>query len=257
MAQKQDGYSVVTVVTKLGDITVPQMHSLANLARKYNGGQTRTMVQQNFVLPFIKNDHLVPLYNALVEVGLGTPGAMRLSDITRCPGSDTCQIAVTKSRGLASAVGELFTNGLAQDLDMDDFSIKISGCTNSCGQHHIGNIGFFGTYRRIEGHEVPHYQLLIGGDAREGHAQFGKPIAAIPAKRTPEAVKHLVALFKKEKQGQETFVQTMERLGKDRLKKEVEPFKSLPSYEDNPQLYYDWGEFKDFKAEIGQGECAA
>jgi len=257
MVQKQEGYSVATVVCRLGDVNVPQMRALANLARKYNGGMLRTMVQQNLVLPFIKNEHLVPLYNELKAIGLNEAGALRLADITRCPGADTCQIAVTKSRGLAAAVGDLFANGLSADMAMENLSIKISGCTNSCGQHHIGNIGFFGTYRKVNGHEVPHYQLLVGGDIREGHAQFGKAIAAIPARRTPEVVKHLIGLYKKEKQGEETFVQTMDRLGRDRLKKEVEPFQTLPSYEENPQMYFEWGEFQEFQASIGQGECAA
>jgi sulfite reductase beta subunit-like hemoprotein len=244
-------------VTPLGDISVPQMRTLANIARKYNGGRLRTMVQQNFLLPWIKNEHLVPLYNELKASGLATAGALRLSDVTRCPGADTCQIAVTKSRGLAGAILELFQNGLAADMDMKDLHIKISGCTNSCGQHHIGNIGFFGTYRKVDGHEVPHYQLLIGGDVKEGEAKFGQPIAAIPARRAPDVVKHLVALYKKEKSGNERFVQTMERLGKNRIKDEVEPFRALPPFEQKPEMYYEWGEFQAFKAEIGQGECAA
>ena len=257
LAQKHPGYSIATVVTKLGDIHSTQMRQLSKIARRYTGGRLRTMVQQNLLLPFVKNEHLVALYAELKEAGLHTAGALRLSDITRCPGSDTCQIAVTKSRGLAGAIGELFTNGLAADMDMENFTIKISGCTNSCGQHHIGNIGFFGTYRKINGHEVPHYQLLVGGDIKEGDAKFGQAIAAIPAKRTPELVKHLIGLYKKEKQAQETFVQTMTRLGKDRIKQEAEPFRSLPPYEENPQMYYEWGEFQEFKAEIGVGECAA
>lgn len=257
LKQKQAGYSLAIVVTPLGDIDVPQMNALANIARKYNGGRLRTMVQQNFMLPWIQNEHLVPLYVELKAIGLATAGALRLSDVTRCPGADTCQIAVTKSRGLASAILDLFKNGLGQDMDMKDLHIKISGCTNSCGQHHIGNIGFFGTYRKVNGHEVPHYQLLLGGDIREGDAKFGQPIAAVPAKRAPEVVKHLVGLFKKEKKEGERFVQTMERLGKTRIKEEVEPFRALPPYEQNPDLYYEWGEFKEFKAEIGQGECAA
>ncbi|MFN0118727.1 MAG: nitrite/sulfite reductase [Elusimicrobiota bacterium] len=255
--QKQSGYVMVIVVTPLGDINVPQMRSLANIARKYNGGQLRTMVQQNLFLPWIKQEHLVSFFNELVAIGLATGGALRLSDVTRCPGADTCQIAVTKSRGLAGAILDLFKNGLAQDADLKDLSIKISGCTNSCGQHHIGNIGFFGTYRKVNGHEVPHYQLLIGGDIQEGSARFGQAIAAIPAKRAPEVVKHLVQLFKKEKQASEKFVETMERLGKDRLKKEVEPFKSLPAYDEKKEMYFEWGEFDEFKAQIGQGECAA
>ncbi|MCG3203544.1 MAG: Sulfite reductase [ferredoxin] [Elusimicrobia bacterium] len=257
LPQKQEGFSMVTVVTPLGDLTVPQMRTLANIARKYNAGQLRTMVQQNMFLPWIRNEHLVALYAELKAAGLGSGGALRLSDVTRCPGADTCQIAVTKSRGLAGAILELFKNGLAQDADMNDLAIKISGCTNSCGQHHIGNIGFFGTYRKVNGHEVPHYQLLIGGDVKEGEAKFGQPINAIPAKRAPEVVKHLVGLYKKEKQGSERFVATMERLGRVRLKEEIEPFRSLPPFEEKPDMYYEWGEYHEFKAEIGQGECAA
>lgn len=255
--QKQDGYFMAIVVTPLGDISVPQMRDLANIARKYNGGRLRTMVQQNLMLPWIRNEHLVPLFNELKQAGLSTAGALRLSDVTRCPGSDTCQIAVTKSRGLADAILELFKNGMAADMDMKDLHIKISGCTNSCGQHHIGNIGFFGTYRKVNGREVPHYQLLIGGDIKEGDAKFGQPIAAVPARRAPEVVKHLVGLYKKERQEGERFVQTMERLGKNRLKEEVEPFRWLPPFEQNPEMYYELGEFQEFKAEIGQGECAA
>jgi len=257
IAQKQTGYSMAIVVTPLGDMTVAQMRTLGGIARKFNGGSMRTMVQQNMFLPWIKHEHLVALYLELKAAGLATAGALRLSDVTRCPGADTCQIAVTKSRGLAGAILELFKNGMSQDADMKDLNIKISGCTNSCGQHHIGNIGFFGTYRKVNGHEVPHYQLLIGGDIKEGDAKFGQAIAAIPAKRAPEVVKHLVALYKKEKAGEERFVQTMDRLGKSRLKEEVEPYRVLPPFAEKPDLYYEWGEFHEFKAEIGQGECAA
>jgi sulfite reductase beta subunit-like hemoprotein len=255
--QKQTGYSMAIVVTPLGDIDVPQMHAFANIARKYNGGVMRTMVQQNLFLPWIKNEHLVALHKELKALKLATPGALRLSDITRCPGADTCQIAVTKSRGLAGAISELFKNGLSQDLDMKDLHIKISGCTNSCGQHHIGNIGFFGTYRKVNGREVPHYQLLIGGDIKEGDAKFGKPIVALPARRAPEAVKHLVQLYKKERSASERFVDTMGRLGRNRIKEEVEQFRALPPYEEKPEMYHEWGENTDFKVEIGQGECAA
>jgi sulfite reductase (ferredoxin) len=255
--QKQAGFSIVTVVLKLGDVSVPQMHALAEIARRYNGGQLKTMVQQNLVLPWIRDEHVAALYTELKKLELATGGALRLSDVTRCPGADTCQIAITKSRGLAGAVLDLFTNGLTADADLEDLSVKISGCTNSCGQHHIGNIGFFGTYRKIGGREVPHYQLLIGGDVKVGEARFGQPIAAVPARRAPEVVKHLVGLFKKERKPGERFVQAMERLGKDRLKAEVEPFRTLPPYEKSPEMYFEWGEFQEFKAEVGQGECAA
>lgn len=257
LAQKQKGYSLAFVVLKLGDITVERMRSLAAISRRFNGGRLRTMAQQNMVLPWIRDEHLVALHLELKKAGLAVGGALRLSDVTRCPGADTCQIAVTKSRGLAEAIDGLFENGLASETDMKGLQIKISGCTNSCGQHHIGNIGFFGTYRKIDGHEVPHYQLLIGGDTKPGVARFGQPVAAVPARRAPEVVKHLVELYKRERQSEESFVDTMDRLGKDRLRKEVEPFRSLPPYAENKELYFEWGENKEFHSEIGQGECAA
>ncbi len=257
LKQKQDGFCLAIVVTPLGDISVPQMRTLASIARKYNGGRLRTMVQQNFMLPWIRNEHVAALHAELKAAGLATGGALRLSDVTRCPGADTCQIAITKSRGLASAVLELFKNGLSKDMDMKDLHIKISGCTNSCGQHHIGNIGFFGTYRKMNGHDVPHYQVLVGGDIAEGEGKFGQPVAAVPAKRAPEVVKHLVELYKKEKREGERFVQTMDRLGRDRLKTEIEPFRTLPPFEEKRDFYFDWGEFEEFKPSVGQGECAA
>jgi sulfite reductase beta subunit-like hemoprotein len=257
LKQKHAGYSAVTVVCRLGDITVKQMRDLAIIARKYNGGSVRTTVQQNLFLPWIKDEHLVPLFAELAETGLSSGSALRLADVTRCPGADTCQIAITKSRGLASAIDDMFNKTMAQDRDLTGLNIKISGCTNSCGQHHIGNIGFFGTYRKIDGREVPHYQLLVGGDAKAGEARFGQPIMAIPAKRGPDVVKKLVELYKAEKQGEESFVQTMDRIGKARIKAEIEPFRTLPPYDGNKELYQEWGEFGDFKSEIGQGECAA
>ena len=169
LAQKQAGYSLATVVTPLGDISVPQMRALANLARKYNNGHLRTMVQQNLLLPWIKNERLVALYGRIEG---GRPrnhrppaaafGRDALPGRRHLPNRGH-EIAGPRRRHFL----DLFKNGLAADMDLPDLHIKISGCTNSCGQHHIGNIGFFGTYRKVNGREVPHYQLLIGSDIKE------------------------------------------------------------------------------------------
>ncbi len=255
--QPQAGYSWATVVLPLGDITVKQMRDLAAIARKFCGGRMRTTVEQNIILRWVKDEHLAALHAELSRAGLDAAGANRFSDVTRCPGADTCQIAVTKSRELAKAVGALFTDGLAQDADMEGVHVKISGCTNSCGQHHIGTVGFYGTYRKIGERAVPHYMMLIGGSTREGEARFGQVVAPIPARRVPEALKKLVALYKKEKQGNETFEAYLNRVGKARVKEEVQEFTQLPPYEQNPTLYFDWGDTTDFKAEVGVGECAA
>jgi sulfite reductase beta subunit-like hemoprotein len=257
LPQKQAGYSCATVVLPLGDITVKGMRDLAAVSRKFCGGRMRTTVEQNILLRWVKTEHLPALHAALAQVGLAQGGAGRFSDVTRCPGADTCQIAVTKSRELAIAVGGLFTNGLAADADMEGVHVKISGCTNSCGQHHIGTLGFYGTYRKINDRPVPHYQLLIGGSTKEGEAKFGQPVTAIPARRVPEAIKAIVAAYKKDKQGAETLDKWLDRAGRARVKEVVAEFTQLPAYEKDPTLYFDWGDTSDFKAEIGVGECAA
>lgn len=256
-AQKQAGYSWATVVLPLGDISAQQMRELASLSRTLNGGRLYTTIEQNLLLRWVRNEHLTALHQGLVRIGLGTPGAGRFSDITRCPGADTCQIAVTKSRELAKAIGSLFSNGLSADADMDGIHVKISGCTNSCGQHHLGTLGFYGTYRKINERSVPHYMMLMGGSTREGEAKFGQVVGAVPARRVPEAVKALVAAFKSDRQGGELFAQWLDRVGKARVKELVLPFATLPPYEQDPTLYFDWGENKDFIADIGVGECAA
>lgn len=256
-AQRQPGYSWATVVLPLGDITVSQMRALAQISRRINGGRLRTTVEQNFLLRWVKNEHLPSLYNALQKVGLGTAGGGRISDITRCPGADTCQIAVTKSRELAMALGGLFTNGLSTEVDLEGVHIKISGCTNSCGQHHIGTLGFYGTYRKIGDRPVPHYMMLAGGSTKEGEARFGQVIAALPARRVPDAVKKVIGAFKSGRQNQELFDGWLERVGKAAIKELVQEFTTLPPYAENPSLYFDWGETTDFKPDIGVGECAA
>jgi sulfite reductase beta subunit-like hemoprotein len=257
MPQRQKGYAAVTVVCPLGDLTLDQARSLAQIARKFCAGRMRTTITQNMVLRWIEEKHLPAFHQALVRAELDSPGAARLSDITRCPGSDTCQLAVTKSRGLAQALGVQMTNGMSQDADMEGIHVKISGCTNSCGQHHVATVGFYGTYRKVNGKSVPHYQMLIGGSYKEGEARFGKPLLAFPARRVPEAFKHLVSLYKKEKNGKEDFGAFLARIDRAKLKSELQSYAQLPPYEENPELYRDWTESEDFKVEIGQGECAA
>jgi sulfite reductase (ferredoxin) len=256
-AQKQVGYSWATVVLPLGDISATQMRQLADLSRRFNGGRLCTTVEQNFLLRWVRHEHLAALHGELLKIGLGEAGAGRFSDITRCPGADTCQIAVTKSKELAKALGALFTNGLAGEADLEGLHVKISGCTNSCGQHHIGTLGFYGTYRKVNDRSVPHYMMLVGGSTREGEAKFGQVVGALPARRVPDAVKKLVATYKAERQGAELFAGWLDRVGKTRVKELVQEFTALPPYEQNPTLYFDWGDTKDFVAEIGVGECAA
>jgi sulfite reductase beta subunit-like hemoprotein len=257
--QKQKGYFAAHVRCPLGDINPDQMRKLAKIARTFCGGRMRTTIAQNILLYWIPKDSLKALYAQLSAAGLGLKGANEVTDITRCPGADTCQIAITHSKGLAFEMGKIFENGLGNDEVYKGVTIKISGCTNSCGQHHIANIGFHGASKVVDGRPVPHYQLLIGGYTDiKGTAVFGKRIAQIPAKRAPEATRAILEAFKKEKGAHEDFVQWSGRVGADHLKNLTIPFTSIPSYDDDPLMYEDLGDpGKPFKVEMGKGECAA
>lgn len=259
--QKQAGFVAVQVRCPLGDIGVPQMRGLAELARAFNGGRLRTVISQNLLLPWVREESVPALYEGLVRLGIAGTDAGLLSDVTRCPGADTCQIAITHSRGLATSFGDIFSNGgraLAEDETLKGLQIKISGCPNSCGQHHIADIGFHGSSSELNGHTVPHYIIMVGGRTAEGVAQFGYRLGMVPAKRVPEATKKLLELFRAERQGQqETVRQWVERTGVERLKKEMDAFRTLPPFEQAKEMYEDLGSLGEFKLEVGKGECAA
>ncbi len=257
--QKQKGYFAVQVRCLLGDIDPEQMRKLAKISRAFCGGRLRTTIAQNILLHWVPKDSLKALYAQLQPLGLALKDAGRIADITRCPGADTCQIAITHSKGLAFEMGKIFNNGLSHDPALQDVTIKISGCTNSCGQHHIANIGFHGASKNVGGHAVPHYQLMIGGyTAKEGVAVFGKRIAQIPAKRSPEATRAILEAFKKEKGASENFLQWSDRIGVVKLKEIVAPFLTVPAFDQDPSMYQDLGDpAKEFKLEMGKGECAA
>lgn len=257
--QKQKGFFAAHVRLPLGDINPEQMRKLAKISREFSGGRLRTTIAQNIMVYWIPKDSLKAFYARISEAGLAHKGANEITDITRCPGADTCQIAITHSKGLAHEMSNLFTNGLGSDPVLKDVTIKISGCTNSCGQHHIANIGFHGASKNVDGKAVPHYQLMVGGyTAIDGVAVFGKRIAQIPAKRTPDATRAILEAFKKEKGATESFLDWSGRVGAEHLKAIVAPFVDIPSFDKDPKMYEDLGDpGKLFKVEMGKGECAA
>ena len=257
--QKQKGFFAVNVRLPLGDINPGQMRKLAKISRVFSGGRMRTTIAQNILIHFVPQASLKAIYQQLSGAGLALKGAETVTDITRCPGADTCQIAITHSKGLAHEMGKIFENGYGSDPTFREVTIKISGCTNSCGQHHIANIGFHGASKNVDGHAVPHYQLMIGGyTAVGGVAVFGKRIAQIPAKRAPEATQAILDAFKAEKGSSETFLKWAERIGAEKLKAIVSPFTTVPPFDQDPKMYEDLGDpGKPFKVEMGKGECAA
>ncbi|RTI13763.1 nitrite/sulfite reductase [Thermus scotoductus] len=255
--QKQAGFYTVAVRLPLGDITPEGLRALAEIAEVY-AGEVRSAISQNFLLRYVPEEALGGLYEALLQAGLAQPQAHTLLDITRCPGADTCNLAITHSRGLAQALeAHLASLALVQDPMVRPISIKISGCPNSCGQHHIADIGFYGSSRKVGEREVPHYTLLLGGRTREGEARFGQVVARIPARRTPEAVERILKRYQEERERGESFQAYLDRVGAASFKPLLEDLQTIPSYEEAPEYYQDLGaEGETFRVQLGRGECA-
>src|SRR3989338_8249572 len=212
MGQKQKGYNIVTIRLPLGDIHSSQLRALAELVEKFGNGYLYTSVQQNLIARWIKDELLYTFYQGLKSAGIHLPSAERLADITCCPGGDTCQLGITSSRGLATALATLFNNGLAQGADLKDLKIKISGCPNSCGQHHIADIGFYGGSKAVGGHQVPTYTMLLGGNLNLEETKYASQFLRVPAKKIPLVVEKLLTLYKQNKKEQEKFKEFVSRV---------------------------------------------
>jgi len=257
LPQKQEGYVAVLIRCPLGDLTSEALRVLARLARRFCGGRMRTTITQNVLLRWVPEAALPWVYQELHVARLAD--AHGLADVTRCPGADTCQLALTHSRGLAEAVRRvLLSDGFAEIPELNDLTIKISGCMNSCGQHHIADIGFYGASSEVAGRALPQYVLLIGGHTGIEQVRFGRAVARIPAQRAPEALARVLALYRDERQEGESFRGFVARVGLERFREALAPLQQTPTFEEAPELYRDLGaEDALFRAEIGPGECAA
>ena len=238
----------------LGDITASQFHALASIQREF-GADVRLSNRQNVVFRGLTESQLPVLYQRLETLAMARPGAELSRDVVACPGADTCNIAVTQSRGLAKAIGDrLEEEGLAE---VGGVRINISGCTNSCGQHHISDIGFFGAERRAHGKAAPGYQMLLGGYVGQEQIHFGEKALRLPAKAAPEAVVRVVRQFSQERTAGEAFRSWMDRSGgASALGAALKELDVFPTPEDGPDFYTDFDETGPFVAEVGDSECA-
>lgn len=259
--QKQSDYSMVTVFLPLGDLTSEQLRGLAAIVREHTRGTLRTTVTQNFVLRWIPNGSLPTIYRALKEINLALPLADSMADVTACPGTDSCKLGIASSRGLAGVLHRDFVQDLAKGngvsngagVPRNDITIKMSGCFNSCGQHHIANIGFFGTSKRKAGKVAPLFQVIIGGTSDNNADAYGLMAAKIPAHKAPAVIKKLTALYDEQKTNSETFKAVMDRLGKARINEELAEFSEIG---DDDAFYYDNRQPWEYVKDVGKGECA-
>lgn len=258
MPQSQDGFSTVTVHLPLGDLTSNQARDFADVARKYSCEDLRTSVEQNVLLRFVRNDDVPQIYQDLKRIGLAETGAGALIDVTACPGTDTCKLGISSSRGLAAVLKErLAEKFFALDEAARRLHIKISGCFNSCAQHHVADIGFYGVGRKVGNYLVPHFQLVLGGSTRENASAYGLAVMAIPSKAVPSAVDRLVGTYLGERTGNEDFPAFVARKGKAELKKLLNDLTEVPDHATDPSFYTDFSDVREYsKSDIGIGECA-
>ena len=238
----------------LGDITASQFRALANIQRHFKS-DVRLSNRQNVVFRSLQPSQMRELYDMLDAIGMAQPGAELARDVVACPGADTCNIAVTQSRGLAKAIGEkLEEEGLAE---VGGVRINISGCTNSCGQHHASDIGFFGAERRAHGKSLPGYQMLLGGYVGEEQIHFGEKALRLPAKAAPEAVARVVRRFAAERHAAETFQGWLARSGgATAVADGLRDLDDIPLPDAAPDFFVDYDETGPFSGEVGDSECA-
>lgn len=252
--QRQPGYAAVTVLVPQGNMTGDQMRGIAKLAEETGDGMIRVTIEQNLVLGFVPVANLRRVYAALKLIGLHFYGANEIADVVTCPGAYSCNLALTKTMNLGAALYDTVKNH--NDKVVRTLKIRSSGCPNSCGQHWIGDIGFYGNARKINGKEVPYYMMLLGGGYDEtGIMRFGLSVQSVPARLAPTAVQRVLDHYVANRQEGENFRQYVMR-HKVAVFKELTADLAKPA-ELAPEMYNDWGDNEAYSLQLGRGECAS
>jgi sulfite reductase (ferredoxin) len=257
---KYSHYRGVHVRIKLGDLTSDRARKLAEVVRRFSASQLRISIEQNIYLPWVREKSLPDLYTALKEISLADRGVGTVSDVTTCPGSDTCRLGIASAKGLGSALSDSFQDGALRKYQelARPLKIKISGCPNGCAQHSISNIGFYAAALTRDDRTVPAHFVTVGGDTAPDRAQFGSLLGKFPAKNCVKVTESLFAFYEREKLINEKFNTFAARVGVERLKEVIDPLRHVPSFKDDPTFYEDSGhEHEKFAVRKGvKGECA-
>ena len=265
--QRQEGYYSVMVKPERGNLDGPQFRAIADIMRRYTGGRARATQEQNLVLRFIPESLLHGVWEELDRIGLAEADARAITNVVSCPGTDSCKLGITSSMGLAKALRDEMDEwggDLLDDQGVKDIRIKMSGCPNGCGLHHIANIGFHGAaLKGPDGQQVPAYELFLGGnygDNRVEDSRIGTriPRVKVPAKAAPGVLKTIVTYYKNNRADEtEKFNQFLERVGLEELTNvAVAAEESAQAAAPGGDMYVDWERTNVYKLERGEGECA-
>jgi len=257
-AQRQEGFSTVEVKIRRGDLTPDQLRGLGQIMREYSGGYARTTVHQNFVLRWVRDDSAYEVWRRLRDLDLGDAGADEITDVVSCPGTDSCKLGITSSMGLNQAVADRLVQMDVTDQLTRRIHVKMSGCPNGCGQHHIANIGFYGASIKVGDHSIPAYIPHVGGAYEGGDVRYGQRLKArLPAKRVPEAVERWVRFYESERLQDEEFNAFVDRVGPKEFEAQVKDLTMPIEFSlENMNYFVDWTKNAPFEVIRGEGECA-
>jgi len=253
MPQRQTGYGAIWIKLPAGTFHSRQMRGLANLLESQDLTGVRIAVNQDLVIPWVPFDRVRAIYNELRALDLAIPGARTISDVTGCPGATTCNLGITRSLTLADELSRALEG--YDDPEIQKLRIKISGCPNSCGHHHIADIGFYGNMRKIEDQQAPYYQLLLGGKVSADGVHFGRQIMAVPARPIPAIIRELLAFYQRERQSGESFSSWVGRTPDKAIVERLHPLTEVTNSTED--IFLDWGDTETFSLKLGRGECAA
>ncbi|MBV9195751.1 MAG: nitrite/sulfite reductase [Solirubrobacterales bacterium] len=257
-AQRQPGFSTVEVKVRRGDLTPDQLRGLGRIMREYTGGYARTTVHQNLVLRWVRNEALYEVWRRLGELDLADAGADEITDVVSCPGTDSCKLGITSSMGLNQAVHERLEAMRIDDELTRRIHVKMSGCPNGCGQHHIASIGFYGASIKVGEHTIPAYIPHVGGAYEGGDVRYGQRLKSrLPAKRVPEAIERWVRFFESDRAEGEEFNAFVDRVGAAEFEARVKDLTMPIEFNlENMNYFVDWSKNAPFEVIRGEGECA-
>jgi sulfite reductase beta subunit-like hemoprotein len=253
MSQRQAGYGAVWVKLSAGTLYSNQMRGLADVLEKSNLNGVRIAVNQDLVIPWVPFDRVRAIYVELRAFDLVTAGARTISDVTGCPGATTCNLGITRSLTLAEVLSRELDG--YTDPEIQKLRIKISGCPNSCGHHHIADIGFYGNVRKVGDQQAPYYQLLLGGRVNADGVRFGRQIMAVPARPIPAIIRELLGFYQEDRQAAESFSAWVARTPDKSIKDRLLPFAEVTT--NSEDIFVDWGDTETYSLKLGRGECVA
>ena len=253
--QKQEGLFAIGLKIHLGDFYTPKARLLADLIKKYAANEIRLTLRQNILIRHIREELLPFFYVELQKLGFANAGYNSTADITACPGTDTCNLGISSSTGIAVVLEKVLEEEYPQYLNNKEIAIKISGCMNACGQHNMAHIGFQGMSIKVGNLQAPALQVLIGGGILgDGKGRFSDKLVKIPSKKGPEALRFLLNDIEENQQEKETFLEYYDRQGKTYF---YDLLKELSDTSDlKPSDFVDWGHNENYVKAIGVGECA-